>query len=112
MKRQRVCLTVPFALLIGACATANFAPPPSVSIALVANARADGASAQKLAEGRAVFVSRCLECHTLPPTAKYSRDEWPHLVIRMAGRANLTDEEQEALTLYLRAASPSPHTQK
>jgi hypothetical protein len=37
--------------------------------------------------------------------AKYSRDQWPHLVARMAGRANLKSGEQDELTIYLRAAS-------
>jgi mono/diheme cytochrome c family protein len=95
------------AIFVSACATADFAPPPSVSPSLVTTARADGASAQKLVSGRAIFVSRCLECHTLPPVARYSPDQWPHLVARMADRADLTPDEQGSLTMYLRAASIS-----
>jgi hypothetical protein len=102
---KAACLALTVTLLVGACTTGDFTPPPSVSVALVAIARGDGATAQKLAEGRAVFVSRCLECHTLPPAGKYSRDEWPHLVARMAARANLSPSDQEAVTAYLRAAS-------
>jgi hypothetical protein len=92
-------------LFIVSCA--NFAPPPTITPALIASARLDHVSAQELTIGRSLFVSRCLECHTLPPVAKYPRNEWPHLVSRMSGRANLTASDQEAITVYLRAASVS-----
>ena len=91
------------ALFIVSCA--NFAPAPEISPALVANARLDRADAQTLSQGRALFVSRCLECHTLPSVTKHSPNQWPHLVSRMSGRANLTASEKEAITAYLRAAS-------
>jgi len=90
-------------LFIVSCA--NFAPPPEVSPALISNARPDHVDAEQLQNGRNLFVSRCLECHTLPPVTKYSRNEWPHLVSRMSGRAHLSAADREAITVYLRAAS-------
>jgi hypothetical protein len=90
-------------LFIVSCA--NFAPPPEVSSALISNARADHVAAEQLQNGRRFFVSRCLECHTLPPVARYSQNEWPHLVSRMSSRANLSTGEQAAIVAYLRAAS-------
>jgi len=105
-------IIVVLSLFLVACATGDFAPPPRVSPALIASARLDRISTQELSIGREVFVSRCLECHTLPSVAKYSRNEWPRLVARMAGRANLTVSDQEAVTSYLRAASGTgePHS--
>ena len=90
-------------LFIVSCS--NLASPPEVSSALVANARPDHADVNMLATGRKLFVSRCLECHTLPSVAGHSRNEWPHLVNRMSGRANLSASEQAAIVAYLRAAS-------
>jgi cytochrome c5 len=90
-------------LFIVSCA--SFAPPPEISPTLIANARPDHADANVLATGRKLFVSRCLECHTLPSVTKHSRDEWPHFVSRMSGRANLSGSEQNAIVAYLRAAS-------
>jgi len=87
------------------CALNQFAPPPPVSPALVANGRRDHADSQTLSNGRSLFVSRCLECHTLPSVAKHSPDQWPHLVSRMSDRANLSESERNAVTAYLRAAS-------
>jgi cytochrome c1 len=92
-------------LFIVSCA--NFAPPPEVSPALIANARPDHVGAEQLQSGRRLFVSRCLECHTLPQITKYNREQWPHLVSRMSGRANLSASEQAAIVAYLRAASVS-----
>ena len=92
-------------LFIVSCA--NFAPPPAVSPAVIANARPDHVDAKQLQNGRRLFVSRCLECHTLPRITKYNREQWPHLVSRMSGRANLSASEQAAIVAYLRAASVS-----
>jgi mono/diheme cytochrome c family protein len=102
---------MPIVLLVvflPSCAFDKFTPPP-VSPALIANARQDHVDAEQLQNGRRLFVSRCLECHTLPPVAKYSRNEWPHLVNRMSGRANLSAGEQAAIVAYLRAASLTRH---
>jgi mono/diheme cytochrome c family protein len=90
-------------LFIVSCA--NLAPPPEVSPALISNARPDHVDAEQLQNGHRLFVSRCLECHTLPPVTKYSRDEWPYLVSRMSNRANLSGSDQSAIIAYLRAAS-------
>jgi hypothetical protein len=94
-------------LFIVSCA--NFAPPPAITPSLIANARSDHASAKDLATGRNLFVSRCLECHTLPSVTKHSPDEWPTLVSRMSGRANLSASDQSAIIAYLRAASTTHH---
>jgi len=99
---RRVTLAI-IALFIVSCT--NFAPPPAVSPALISNARADHVDAEQLQNGRRLFVSHCLECHTLPRVTKYNREQWPHLVSRMADRASLSASDQKAITLYLRAAS-------
>jgi cytochrome c1 len=100
-------ISVVIVLFIVSCA--NFAPPPEVSPALISNARSDHVDAGQLQNGRRLFVSRCLECHTLPPVTRYTREQWPHLVSRMSGRANLSAGEQAAIVAYLRAASLTPH---
>jgi len=96
-------ISVVIVLFIVSCA--NLAPPPEVSPTLISNARPDHVDAEQLQNGHRLFVSRCLECHTLPPVTKYSRDEWPYLVSRMSNRANLSGSDQSAIIAYLRAAS-------
>src|SRR6476619_2448325 len=98
---------MPIVLLVvflPSCAFDKFTPP-EVSPALISNARPDHVDAEQLQNGHRLFVSRCLECHTLPPVTKYSRDEWPYLVSRMSNRANLSGSDQFAIIAYLRAAS-------
>ena len=58
---------------------------------------------QTLREGRALFVSRCIECHTLPVVSRYDPVAWPWLVDDMAGRASLKPAERDALVAYLLA---------
>jgi hypothetical protein len=107
--RYCVCWVASPIIILFIVSCANFAPPPEISPALVANARPDHADANMLATGRKLFVSRCLECHTLPPVTKYSKDEWPYLVSRMSDRANVSASEKAAIIAYLRAASPTGH---
>jgi cytochrome c5 len=102
----RVVLAI-ITLFIVSCA--NFASPPAITPALIANARPDHSTAKDLATGRNLFVSRCLECHALPSVTKHLPDEWPHLVSRMSGRANLSASDQSAIIAYLRAASVTRH---
>jgi mono/diheme cytochrome c family protein len=91
-------------LLLSACAIDRFAPPP-VTQALVARASPDHATAPQLKTGRKIFASRCIDCHTLPVVSRYSRDQWPRLVSRMASRADLTADEEQSVIAYLRAAA-------
>ena len=104
-KRWPCLIALPSVVTLFTVSCSNLAPPPEISSALVANARPDHADANVLVTGRKLFISRCLECHTLPPVTKHSPDQWPHLVTRMSGRANLNTSERDAITAYLRAAS-------
>ena len=99
------------AFLLSACAADPFAPP-RISSALLNRARLDNVTPQELSAGRSLFATRCLECHTLPSVAKYSRDQWPGLVARMSGRANLSAAERALVVAYLRAAAPSDEPAK
>jgi len=66
---------------------------------------ATGVSA--LERGRTLFAHRCIECHTLPPMWKYSREDWPHIVNDMSHRASLKPEERESIIAYILAARAS-----
>jgi mono/diheme cytochrome c family protein len=57
-----------------------------------------------LREGRRLFVSRCIECHTLPPYWHYRARDWPEIVDSMAHRASLKKAERDAVVAYLLAA--------
>jgi mono/diheme cytochrome c family protein len=76
------------------CETANYAP--------VVTAPSKGA-ATKLEQGRDLFVHRCIECHTLPPIWKYSRQDWPQIVKDMSHRASLKPGDRDAVVAYILA---------
>lgn len=71
---------------------------------MVGSARQQRANETTLVAGRAVFVSRCIECHVLPAIAEHSADAWPAIIGRMSSRADLKPAEREALLAYILAA--------
>jgi hypothetical protein len=85
------------------CEITGFAPPPVTAEMAMwqKNAPVDLAT---LETGRMLFVSRCIECHTLPPVSRYDAVAWPWLVDDMAKRASLKSDERKALLSYLLAA--------
>lgn len=84
-------------LVFAGCETANYAP-------LLTRSSGRGVDLTKLNRGRDLFVHRCIECHTLPPIWKYSRDDWPTIVNDMAHRASLIPADREAVIAYILAA--------
>ena len=87
-------------MLIG-CETTNYVPPVTPQMA---SSTSLGTSLSKLEQGRTLFVHRCIECHTLPPIWKYSREDWPKIVNDMSHRASLKPAEREAVIAYILAA--------
>jgi hypothetical protein len=88
---------------LSSCGTTSFAPPPVTADLARAGVR-QHVDLVALREGRALFVSRCIECHTLPPISQHSATEWPKLIDEMAGRANLKPAERDAVLGYILAA--------
>jgi len=75
------------------CETANYAPPVGLT----------SKKFSQLERGRMLFVHRCIECHTLPPIWKYSREDWPKIVNDMSHRASLKPAERAAVIAYILA---------
>ncbi len=88
---------------LNSCGTTNFTPPPVTAELAPAGAR-QHVELATLRQGRALFVSRCIECHTLPNVAQHSATEWPRLIDEMAGRASLKSRERDAVLAYILAA--------
>jgi mono/diheme cytochrome c family protein len=86
--------TVTALCLLFGCETTNYAP----------RVRTTSRDFSKLERGRTLFVHRCIECHTLPPIWKYSREDWPKIVNDMSHRASLKPAERDAVVAYILAA--------
>jgi mono/diheme cytochrome c family protein len=91
-------LLVALVFLVG-CEAANYAPP----VAGEMTRTKQGVDQTKLEHGRMLFAHRCIECHTLPPMWKYSRDDWPKIVNDMSHRASLKPAERDAVIAYILA---------
>jgi cytochrome c5 len=88
--------------LVASCASTNYAPPVTSQMAKAgAKQHVDLAT---LRAGRTLFVSRCIECHTLPLIATHAASDWPKLIDEMAGRANLKPGERKAVLAYILTA--------
>jgi hypothetical protein len=83
---------------LSSCET-TFAPPP-ITTELV-HTGSGHPDLVMLREGRALFVSRCIECHTLPPFWHYRTEDWPQIVDTMAQRAKLKRAERDAIVAYI-----------
>ncbi len=89
-----------FALVLTGCETTPADAPPITASFLRAGVRqhADGPT---LSEGRRLYLNRCIQCHALPRVAKYDSQSLTLIVAKMAGRANLTEEQHDAVLKYL-----------
>jgi hypothetical protein len=102
-RRNRPSLFVALVCLLASCELTNYTPP--VVTPQTASARkGQHRDLTALREGRTLFVSRCIECHTLPAVSKHTAAEWPALIDEMAGRANLKPEQRVAVLAYILAA--------
>ena len=88
---------------LSSCGTTSFTPPPVTEKLARAGAR-QHVDLATLHEGRALFVSRCIECHTLPAVSQHSATEWPRLIDEMAGRASLKSTQRDAVLAYILVA--------
>ena len=90
-------------ILFAGCQSYLRSAPPITESFIQAGLR-EKADGRTLAEGRKVFLNRCIGCHALPEIARYDRERIPHIVGWMSGRAHLTPVQKEAVTKYLLTA--------
>ncbi len=84
---------------LGGCQTSP-SPAPFTAAVIRAGA-ANHSNEDTLRAGRTLFVSRCIECHTLPVVSRHSASTWPDVVEWMAKRADLKPAEREAIVAYV-----------
>ena len=81
------------AALLAALACASSAPPPEGS--------------PETETGRTLYGAKCHGCHRLYPPNRVAPEKWPALMEKMAVKAKLTPEEQQAILAYLLSAAPA-----
>jgi mono/diheme cytochrome c family protein len=89
------------AALFSGCQSNLKSAPPVTESFIRAGLREQHASGPTLAEGRKVFLTRCIPCHALPEIDRYDPARIPSIVGWMSGRAHLSAGQKEALIKYL-----------
>jgi hypothetical protein len=85
------------------CESLSYKPPP-VTAGWSQTATRQHVDLATLRQGRVLFASRCIECHTLPVAGRYKDSDWPCIVREMAIRADLKPAERDAVLAYILAA--------
>jgi|SRR5947209_9056959 len=98
MKRIVVIISLAMMIAFEGCETTSSNVPP-----VTAAMAGDKSKVRELRAGRELFLSRCIDCHSLPPIARYSASEWPPLVRKMSGRAHLKAEQRDEIVAYILA---------
>jgi uncharacterized membrane protein len=90
-----------FICLAAGCETTNYAPPVTPAMTKSSPRAKRNVDISKLERGRMLLVHRCIECHTLPPLWKYSRQDWPQIIDSMSHRASLKRADRDAVIAYI-----------
>ena len=99
---KMVSIFVALAFVLFSCELTNYVPPVTPQMATARSGQQ--VDLVMLRQGRTLFVHRCIECHTLPPIWKYSREDWPKIVNDMSHRSSLKPGERDAVIAYILAA--------
>jgi len=59
------------------------------------------AMSTEAAQGKAIFIKKCSQCHDLPVVDAYSRDKWDKVLPPMADNAKLTEAENALVEAYV-----------
>ena len=89
-------------VMLVSCESTNYVPPVTATMAS-GNSRRQDVDLDKLRQGRALFVHRCIECHTLPVLWHYTPKDWTEIVNNMSHRASLKTAERDAVIAYILA---------
>ena len=99
MKRLSILVLLVCQLL--GCKATDYVPP--VTAQMTTARKGQQVDLATLREGRALFVHRCIECHTLPIVWYYRIEDWPEIVNSMSHRASLKPPERDAIIAYITA---------
>jgi cytochrome c2 len=92
---------VAITVLSAGCQSNLSSSAPPITASFVRIGLREKIDARTLGTGRAVFLNRCILCHALPEVSRFNAPQLTAIVARMAGRANLTAEQHDAVLKYL-----------
>lgn len=96
-KTAIIFLTAMLTGLIIACGTALYIPSESQVTS--------GVSIKDLLDGRALYISKCGNCHSLVVPEKYTAKDWNFWINKMEPKAKITPREKDLILGYLAKGS-------
>jgi hypothetical protein len=81
-------------------------PPGALSASSVASAstRWPGATERSLSVGHDLFLEKCNACHDYPDLAAIPDERWPHILDKMARKADLDAGQRDAVLHFVLAS--------
>jgi mono/diheme cytochrome c family protein len=98
-------LSMMAALSLGSCVSIEQSAPRVEMLPPYARV----ASAEQLAQGRDIYLTKCAKCHQVEPVRKYPASEWQHTILpEMSDEAKLSATESAAVHAYVMSVLRSP----
>jgi mono/diheme cytochrome c family protein len=103
MKLRHFCgsIAVAHAVLFTGCQSNLSSSAPPITASFIHAGIREKGDAGTLAQGRTVFLNRCIQCHALPHVTGFDAPRLTAIVAKMSGRSNLTPEQHDAVLKYL-----------
>ena len=100
VRRSILAVVLVASFVIVGCATIEDLAPP-VDATVLQLAAAHEIDADRLSQGRALYITACARCHRPEPVVRYAPQRWHQILPRMFARARLGPDEAEAVEAYV-----------
>lgn len=75
----------------------NSTPTTVTDPELVKAAIKGSITAERLAEGKKIYIQRCTKCHSMKDPANYTVQQWEPILVKMFVNTRLADEHDKTL---------------
>ncbi len=100
VRRWILAVVLVVSVVVIGCATIDDLAPP-VDATILQLAAAHEIDADRLSQGRALYITACARCHRPEPVVRYAPQRWREILPRMFARAKLGPDEAEAVEAYV-----------
>lgn len=75
----------------------NSTPSPETDPELRKAAIKSSMTAERLSEGKKIYIQRCTKCHSMKDPANYTVQQWELILVKMFVKARLSDEDDKTV---------------
>ncbi|MEE9129583.1 MAG: hypothetical protein V3T84_06155 [Phycisphaerales bacterium] len=100
VRRSILAVVLVASLVVVGCATIDDLAPP-VDATVLQLAAAHEIDADRLSQGRVLYITACARCHRPEPVVRYAPQRWRQILPRMSARARFGPDEAEAVEAYV-----------